>query len=219
MSGRLFMLLALVVVIAAAWAALVTLFSPPLTLGWREFSEAMVSGGSGTSLSSGLAPSSCSCCGFSSSRFVAASPAVAARRADSGGARSNGTADPVDTVSTPGQDSRAAHDRDRTPRLQRGRSGGRDRGARCLGPRRADHHRHRGVALVIYRPRGWRRIAAHRTCMIAAFAASSLFLITYLIHHAQVGSVPSTVRRGCAPSTSGFSSHRSCWRRWWCRWR
>ena len=42
MTGRLFMLLALVVVIAAAWAALVTLFSPPLTLGWREFSEAMV---------------------------------------------------------------------------------------------------------------------------------------------------------------------------------
>src|SRR5882724_2596521 len=35
-----------------------------------------------------------------------------------------------------------------------------------------------------------RRIAAHRTCMIAAFAASSLFLITYLIHHARVGSVP-----------------------------
>src|SRR5882724_12367372 len=34
-----------------------------------------------------------------------------------------------------------------------------------------------------------RRIAAHRACMIAAFAASSLFLITYLIHHAQVGSV------------------------------
>jgi len=26
--------------------------------------------------------------------------------------------------------------------------------------------------------------------MIAAFAASSLFLITYLIHHARVGSVP-----------------------------
>jgi putative membrane protein len=35
-----------------------------------------------------------------------------------------------------------------------------------------------------------RCIAAHRTCMIAAFAASSLFLITCLIHHAQVGSVP-----------------------------
>jgi hypothetical protein len=36
------MLIALVVVIAAAWAALVTLFVPPLTLGWREFVEAMV---------------------------------------------------------------------------------------------------------------------------------------------------------------------------------
>src|SRR5438552_11509950 len=35
-----------------------------------------------------------------------------------------------------------------------------------------------------------RRIAAHRACMIAAFAASSLFLIIYLIHHARVGSVP-----------------------------
>ena len=37
-----FILLTLVVVIAAAWAALVTLFVPPLTLGWREFYEAMV---------------------------------------------------------------------------------------------------------------------------------------------------------------------------------
>src|SRR5438094_4831201 len=35
-----------------------------------------------------------------------------------------------------------------------------------------------------------RRIAAHRACMVAAFAASSLFLITYLIHHARVGCVP-----------------------------
>jgi putative membrane protein len=34
-----------------------------------------------------------------------------------------------------------------------------------------------------------RRVAAHRACMMAAFAASSLFLITYLIHHARVGSV------------------------------
>lgn len=42
MAGRLFMLFAVVVVIAAAWAALVTLFVPPLTLGWREFTEAMV---------------------------------------------------------------------------------------------------------------------------------------------------------------------------------
>ena len=42
MASRLFVLLALVVMIAAAWAALVTLFVPPLTLGWREFYEAMV---------------------------------------------------------------------------------------------------------------------------------------------------------------------------------
>ena len=42
MAGRLFVLLALVVVIAAAWAALVTLLVPPLTFGWRGFYEAMV---------------------------------------------------------------------------------------------------------------------------------------------------------------------------------
>src|SRR4051794_10489604 len=35
-----------------------------------------------------------------------------------------------------------------------------------------------------------RRIAAHRAVMISAFVASSLFLICYLIYHAQVGSVP-----------------------------
>jgi putative membrane protein len=37
-----------------------------------------------------------------------------------------------------------------------------------------------------------RRIAQHRTCMIAAFAASSLFLVFYVIYHAQVGSVAFT---------------------------
>ena len=37
-----------------------------------------------------------------------------------------------------------------------------------------------------------RRVAAHRAAMIAAVVASSLFLITYLVHHAQVGSVPFT---------------------------
>ena len=42
MASSLLMLLALVVVIAAAWAALVTLFLPPLTLGWREFYEATI---------------------------------------------------------------------------------------------------------------------------------------------------------------------------------
>lgn len=31
---------------------------------------------------------------------------------------------------------------------------------------------------------------AHRLCMLSAFSVSGLFLVTYLIHHAQVGSVP-----------------------------
>jgi uncharacterized membrane protein YozB (DUF420 family) len=35
-----------------------------------------------------------------------------------------------------------------------------------------------------------RRIAAHRAVMISAFVTSSLFLVCYLIYHAQVGSVP-----------------------------
>jgi uncharacterized membrane protein YozB (DUF420 family) len=34
-----------------------------------------------------------------------------------------------------------------------------------------------------------RRIAAHRRVMIAAFSTSSLFLICYIVYHAQVGSV------------------------------
>jgi len=33
-----------------------------------------------------------------------------------------------------------------------------------------------------------RRKAAHRRCMIAAFAASALFLTSYLVYHANVGS-------------------------------
>ena len=37
-----------------------------------------------------------------------------------------------------------------------------------------------------------RKILAHRTCMITAFVVSSLFLVTYLLHHHQVGSVPFT---------------------------
>ncbi len=35
-----------------------------------------------------------------------------------------------------------------------------------------------------------RQIDAHRRCMLTAFGLSSLFLVTYLLHHAQVGSVP-----------------------------
>jgi putative membrane protein len=40
-----------------------------------------------------------------------------------------------------------------------------------------------------------RRIEQHRRCMIGACATSSLFLLSYVIYHAQVGSVP-FVRQG-----------------------
>jgi uncharacterized membrane protein YozB (DUF420 family) len=33
-------------------------------------------------------------------------------------------------------------------------------------------------------------IKAHKACMLSAFASSSLFLISYLVYHYQVGSVP-----------------------------
>ena len=35
-----------------------------------------------------------------------------------------------------------------------------------------------------------RRIEQHRTVMLAAFTASALFLVCYVVYHAQVGSVP-----------------------------
>jgi uncharacterized membrane protein YozB (DUF420 family) len=34
------------------------------------------------------------------------------------------------------------------------------------------------------------RIAQHRACMIAAFATSAIFLVSYVIYHANVGSRP-----------------------------
>lgn len=42
---------------------------------------------------------------------------------------------------------------------------------------------------------GWllirrRRIEAHRLCMLSAFVVSALFLISYVVYHANVGSVP-----------------------------
>jgi uncharacterized membrane protein YozB (DUF420 family) len=47
-----------------------------------------------------------------------------------------------------------------------------------------------GVLLVIgYALMRARRIDLHRRVMIAAFVTSSLFLVCYLIYHAQVGSV------------------------------
>ena len=44
---------------------------------------------------------------------------------------------------------------------------------------------------------GWilirqRRIEQHRLCMLLAFAVSTLFLVSYLVYHAQVGSQPFT---------------------------
>ena len=36
------------------------------------------------------------------------------------------------------------------------------------------------------------RIAAHRRCMLAAFVVSSLFLVCYVVYHAQAGSRPFT---------------------------
>lgn len=47
-----------------------------------------------------------------------------------------------------------------------------------------------GILLVIgYFLIRARRIELHRKVMIAAFAASSLFLVCYVVYHAQVGSV------------------------------
>lgn len=37
-----------------------------------------------------------------------------------------------------------------------------------------------------------RRIEPHRRCMMAAFATSTVFLVCYLVYHAQVGSVQFT---------------------------
>lgn len=42
---------------------------------------------------------------------------------------------------------------------------------------------------------GWvlirqRKIEAHRLCMLGAFTTSALFLISYVVYHANVGSVP-----------------------------
>jgi uncharacterized membrane protein YozB (DUF420 family) len=37
-----------------------------------------------------------------------------------------------------------------------------------------------------------RRIQQHRRCMVAAFITSSVFLVCYIVYHAQVGSVPFT---------------------------
>jgi putative membrane protein len=48
------------------------------------------------------------------------------------------------------------------------------------------------LLLIAYAHIRARRIEQHRRFMIAAFATSSLFLVCYLVYHAQVGSVPFT---------------------------
>lgn len=48
-----------------------------------------------------------------------------------------------------------------------------------------------GVLLIVaYALIRARRVEQHRKVMLAAFVTSSLFLVCYLIYHAQVGSVP-----------------------------
>jgi uncharacterized membrane protein YozB (DUF420 family) len=42
-----------------------------------------------------------------------------------------------------------------------------------------------------------RRIRAHKLCMLTAFGISCAFLVSYLVHHARVGSVP---YRGSEPA-------------------
>jgi uncharacterized membrane protein YozB (DUF420 family) len=48
------------------------------------------------------------------------------------------------------------------------------------------------LLLIAYTHIRARRIQQHRRFMIAAFVTSSLFLVCYLVYHAQVGSVPFT---------------------------
>jgi uncharacterized membrane protein YozB (DUF420 family) len=48
------------------------------------------------------------------------------------------------------------------------------------------------LLLIAYAHIRARRIQQHRRFMIAAFVTSSLFLVFYLVYHAQVGSVPFT---------------------------
>ena len=46
------------------------------------------------------------------------------------------------------------------------------------------------LLLTGYRHIRRRNVAAHRACMVAAFGVSTVFLASYLVYHAQVGSVP-----------------------------
>jgi len=44
-----------------------------------------------------------------------------------------------------------------------------------------------------------RKVGAHKTCMLMAFGTSSLFLVSYLIYHYKVGSIPFPGQGGIRP--------------------
>jgi uncharacterized membrane protein YozB (DUF420 family) len=44
-----------------------------------------------------------------------------------------------------------------------------------------------------------KKVARHRACMLAAFVVSCVFLVCYVIHHLQVGSVPFRGPAGLRP--------------------
>lgn len=44
-----------------------------------------------------------------------------------------------------------------------------------------------------------KKVALHRACMLAAFVVSCVFLVCYVIHHLQVGSVPFRGPRALRP--------------------
>jgi putative membrane protein len=45
-----------------------------------------------------------------------------------------------------------------------------------------------------------RNVAAHRACMVTALGVSTLFLVSYLVYHARVGSVPFTGQGWARPA-------------------
>ena len=55
-----------------------------------------------------------------------------------------------------------------------------------------------------------RRIETHRRFMLAAFATSALFLVSYLIYHANVGSRPFPGQGAIRTVYSRSSSRTSC---------
>ena len=94
---------------------------------------------------------------------------------------------------------------------------GRRDGLRSSRPQR-HAERDRGVLLRrldTVNQRG--RMARHRAVMIAAFVTSVLFLISYVIYHAQVGSRPFPGRVRSASSISPSCSRTSSWPRRSCR--